>query len=99
MEVSATAMLPHHDADRARNALRARLHDIVERRQIPPAELEGATMLVAGPTVVTDAAGRTWYEWAATLRIRGDSPGPRADDDAGSRPTVDDLGLLPRHAG
>ena len=59
MEVSATAMLPYNDADRARWALRARLQDIVERRQIAEASLEGAKMRVAGPTLVDDAEGRT----------------------------------------
>lgn len=78
MDVSATAMLPQPDADLARSALRARLRGLVESRQIPEAALEGATMLVAGPTEVSDAAGRTWFRWTATLRMRPPAPaGPR----------------------
>ncbi len=90
MELTAIAMLPFDDADRARAALRCRLQEIVERRQIPEAALEGAKMLVAGPTVSMDAAGRRWFEWVATLRID-------ASPAAGRR--VDSLRPTPRSGG
>ena len=99
MQITATAMLPSDDADRARSALRLRLREIIERKQIPSASLDGATMLMAGPTTITDAAGRTWYEWVATLRTRPVVPRQHPSDDRDARPTVADLGLLRRHAG
>lgn len=99
MDVTATAMLPYPDADLARSALRARLRDIIRSRQVPAAALEGATMVVAGPTEVTDATGRTWFQWIATLKTRPEAPsGPGRSGDA-RPPTVADLGLLRRRAG
>ena len=103
MDLTASAMLPFDDADQARSALRARLLTIVEQRRIPEAALATAKMLVAGPTVVTDATGRRWFEWVATLKIRPVPPrrytGDLTPDEDTRRPTVDDLGLLRRRAG
>lgn len=100
MQITATAMLPSDDTDRARFALRLRLLEIIERKQIPSESLDGATMLMAGPTTLTDAAGHTWYEWVATLRTRPPVlPRRHLSDDRAVRPTVADLGLLRRHAG
>lgn len=95
MEVTATAMLPYDDAARARSLLRTRLQDIVESRQIPEAALAGARMLVAGPTEVVDAAGRTWFHWVAALKTRRVARvHPRRDDHPNFRPAVSEFGLL-----
>lgn len=101
MELTATAILPLDDASRARAALRARLQDLVDQRAIPEDALDQARLLVAGPTVITDAGGQRWFEWTATLRIRPSAPpqclATSALDEG--RPTVNDLGLLQRRAG
>ena len=90
-------MLPYDDAERARFALRARLRDIIEHRDIPPAVLDGAKLLLAGPVRITDATGRAWYQWVATLRT---SPAAsRSADQPDPRPAVDDRGPLRRRAG
>ncbi len=101
MELTASAILPFDDAAKARAALRARLQHLAEQKHIPEADLDRARLLVAGPTVITDAGGRRWFEWAATLTIRPPAPPrdlatPLLDD---RRPTVNDLGLLQRRAG
>ncbi len=95
MELTAIAMLPFDDADRARAALRSRLQEIVERREIPEAALEGAKMLVAGPTVSRDAAGRPWFEWVAKLRL---APPPAAGRRTGSLRPNPRTGDLPSWA-
>lgn len=99
MQVTATAMLPYDDANLARSVLRIRLHHLIEDKQIPPADLDGATMLLAGPSRITDAAGNRWFQWVATLRTSAATrrSAPSDDRDAGS--TVTGQGLLRRRAG
>ncbi|MCF6735615.1 hypothetical protein [Blastococcus sp. KM273129] len=111
MEIGATAMLPWDDAAAARSALRTRLRDVVERREIPESALDGATMVVAGPVTVTDAGGRTWFQWVATLRMPSAAAAaplpsdptavedPPAPGGPAARPTVDDLRLLRHRVG
>ncbi len=67
--VSAMTALPYAHLERAtpglRGALRQKLLDKV------PGELpDWSTLQVADPVVMRDARGRTWWEYAATVKCR-----------------------------
>lgn len=102
--VNAIATLPTNDAKVARSALRGRL-ELMGAGGYGTADW--ATLEVNGPRQLTDARGRSWFEWTATVEVRSaadprpapEVPGKQPAPDAPSpRPTVADLGILRRHA-
>ena len=67
--VSATTALPYENLERATAGLRGQL-----RLQLLDGGDDGlpdwSTLQIAGPVTTTDARGRTWYEYAATVDSR-----------------------------
>ncbi|WP_369251858.1 hypothetical protein [Geodermatophilus amargosae] len=64
MSYTATAALPYPDLDRAVNALRGQLREILATQD---KVADWSTLEVIGPTEVVGASGRVWYRWAATV--------------------------------
>lgn len=62
--LTATTALPYNDVGRATAGLRGQLRLLAVDRGHCPA---WTTFSVSGPTQRTDARGRTWFEWSATV--------------------------------
>ncbi|UOY03762.1 hypothetical protein [Blastococcus sp. PRF04-17] len=77
---SASAVLPYQHRQGAAAGLRAELRYLVELgyllgRQAPEECPDWTTLVVTGPTPTTDAQGREWFEYSATVTShRADRP-------------------------
>ena len=92
MRYTTRVVLPQDNAERAENALTARLQQMAEDDKTWP---DWSTLSLARGAAVPDAAGRVLFEWIATVESVAE-PRVQATRDATRRPTVSDLGLL-RH--
>lgn len=68
VDLVGTTALPYSHRDRATAGLRAELrHQAAAHGAIP----DWATFEVANPTEAADGRGRVWFEYRATVQIRG----------------------------
>jgi hypothetical protein len=72
---SASAALPYQHRQGAAAGLCAELRHLVELgyllgRQSPEESPDWDTLVVTGPTETTDARGRVWFEYSATVSSR-----------------------------
>ena len=76
---SASAALPYQHRQGAAAGLRAELRHLVELgyllgRRAAEESPDWNTLVVTGPTQTTDAQGRVWFEYSATLSSRRQEP-------------------------
>jgi len=79
---SASAPLPYQHRQGAAVGLRAELRHLVALgyllgRRAPDELPDWSTLVVTGPTETTDANGRVWFEYTATVRAH--RPAERSD--------------------